>query len=254
MISIVIPYYNRRSLLINTLKSIEFFSGGLDVEIIIVDDGSEEKINDIHSLFPNLKIVLVVIKKNKSGWRAPAIAYNAGFDIAKGDIILLNSCDCVHGGDILHFVQHHMYGNNYLCFATLAGTEQINNFFSTVQWAEDTAYQATKQYGFQNGWWRAHKTNRILIPFCASIFRSDLEKLNGYDERFADGIGYDDCDFIDRVGNLGLNMVLVDDPYCIHQYHELVQYTNDRNKRLLEDLTKEEPKRVKAPQNKIYVR
>lgn len=253
-ISIVIPYYNRKRLLVNTLRSIEYYSRGMTIEIIIVDDGSEQKIDDISTLFSTLNIILITLTKEVPGWRAPAIAYNTGFNIVKGDVILLNSCDCVHGGNILKYVEQNMYDKNYLCFATLAGTEQLTDFFDSAQWDDTTAYTATRQYGFQNGWWRAHKTNRILIPFCASIFRSDLEKLNGYDERFANGIGYDDCDFIDRVYNLGLNMVLVDEPYCIHQYHELVQYTNERNKAFLARLTREEPNRIKAPNNKVYIR
>jgi len=38
-------------------------------------------------------------------------------------------------------------------------------------------------------------------PYCAAIRREDMEQLSGYDERFIDGIGYDDYDFIDRVRN-----------------------------------------------------
>ena len=55
-ISIVTAYYNRRQLLINTLKSISKTSHN-DFEVIVVDDGSteENKIDDLPNEFPFLK-------------------------------------------------------------------------------------------------------------------------------------------------------------------------------------------------------
>ena len=54
-ISIVTAYYNRRQLLINTLKSIGKTSHD-DFEVIVVDDGSteENKIGDLPNEFPFL--------------------------------------------------------------------------------------------------------------------------------------------------------------------------------------------------------
>ena len=205
-------------------------------------------------IFPELNVSILSVRECNSPWRTPAIAYNTGFNEAKGDIILLNSCDCIHMGNIIEFVRNNMIKKTYLSFATLAGTESLAGYFDSVVWDETVMGRIKELYGFRNGWWRSHKTNRILIPFCASIMHEDLATLNGYDERFVDGIGYDDCDFIDRVANLGLNMVLVDEPFCIHQYHELIQYANDHNKDFLAKLVAEQPNRIKAPENKIYVR
>lgn len=254
MISIVIPYYNRRQLLINTLRSIDYFSGDIPLEVIIVDDGGTGDIDDTIDMFQKLNIRIFVSREKYSPWRSPATAYNVGFNQVRGDIVLLNSSDCLHAGDILGFVRDNMQPKTYFSFATLAAMPELTEYFSVVQWDETTIFNATKMYAFQNGWWRCHSTNRILIPFCAAINREDLEAISGYDERFTLGIGYDDCDFIDRVANLGVNMLLLDTPFCIHQHHELVQYTNDINKVLLDRLVLEEPHRVKAPNNHFYVR
>ena len=77
-LSIVMPYYNRRNLLLNTLRSIEYFQQDYSVEIIIVDDGSDEshRINDINELFPGLDINLIILKREKDGFRDCCIAYN----------------------------------------------------------------------------------------------------------------------------------------------------------------------------------
>ena len=92
MISIVIPYYNRLQLLINTVKSIEFFSRDRDVEVIIVDDGSseEEGASKISTLFPSLNVRIISIGRGDSTWRAPATAFNTGFLHARGRWIQLH--------------------------------------------------------------------------------------------------------------------------------------------------------------------
>ena len=57
--SIILPYYNRKSLLINTLNSfVKFYSKRNDLEIIIIDDGSsvEHKLDDAIKKFDTLKI------------------------------------------------------------------------------------------------------------------------------------------------------------------------------------------------------
>src|SRR5574338_471661 len=98
MLSIVLPYHNRKSLLFNTLKSLEYYGG--DTEIIIVDDGSssEHQVYDAQELFPSLNIRLIVNKRDCK-WRTPTIAYNTGFKAVTGDTILINCAECMHVGN-----------------------------------------------------------------------------------------------------------------------------------------------------------
>ena len=42
-ISIILPYYNRKTLLLHTLKSFEHFYCDKNIEIVIVDDSSDEE-------------------------------------------------------------------------------------------------------------------------------------------------------------------------------------------------------------------
>jgi glycosyltransferase involved in cell wall biosynthesis len=62
MISIVMSYYNRRQLLFNTLHSIKE-SKCKSFEVVIVDDASDDKIDDIVRLFDfpiNIGTILVL--------------------------------------------------------------------------------------------------------------------------------------------------------------------------------------------------
>ena len=75
----------------------------------------------------------------------------------------------------------------------------------------------------QNGWYNHSKHNPCALHFCTAITKKDLEKLGGFDERYAGGIGYDDLDFINRVrGRLKVKMI--DSPFAVHQAHTPTDY------------------------------
>ena len=46
-----------------------------------------------------------------------------------------------------------------------------------------------------------------------------MAKLNGFDERLANGIGYDDDEIVMRIRMLGVQMIIKDDISVVHQYH-----------------------------------
>ena len=252
MISVVMPYYNRRNLLIATLKSIVYYKGNWPIEIIIVDDGSDEKIDDIHDLFPQLDINLIVIGRSAK-WRGPTIAYNIGFNAVKGDIILINCPECIHIGNVIEYVYEHLWPKSYISFSTYAGTPGMNKVFCNIDWNDHKSIINARKH-ISGGWWRSHPTNYTLIPFCAALHTEDMERLSGYDERFEAGIGYDDYDFTDRIKNLGLDSYLIPDPYVVHLDHPAPVYSNNINIDFLLQLRQDFPNRIKATENKIYVR
>lgn len=217
-LSIVIPYYNRRSLLLNVLKSINMTD---DIEIIIVDDGSDEKIN-----FPDYRVIRL---DRNSEWRGPCIAYNIGFAEATGDIIMINSSECVHRGNVTGYVFDNFKENDYFAFSAyiMGAQEDLNK-------------------PLYHNFWGVHSKIGNFIPYCGVISKRNMDLLSGYDERFAKGIGFDDYDFTDRVNNLKLNMKCIDNPYVIHQWHTPTKYTNTINYDLLMLLRNNYPNRIKA--------
>ncbi len=50
--------------------------------------------------------------------------------------------------------------------------------------------------------------------------------LEGFDERYAHGIAYDDDEFLHRVVKSGLDVSIIDEPFVIHQWHESVNYNH----------------------------
>jgi glycosyltransferase involved in cell wall biosynthesis len=250
LLSIVIPYYNRKQLLINTLKSINYFKSEYPIEIIIVDDGSnnEHQVNDISTLFPDLNINLIILSRDTSKWRGAAIAYNTGFDAATGDVILINSADTIHMGDIIGYIFKFLTEKSYISFSTYQGTPEMLGGFNNFNWEIPDVTKRLIDIGLPySNWWNSHSTNYTLIPYCGALTTENMRTLGGYDERFIKGIGYDDYDFIDRVKNLGLKTELIDDPFCVHQHHKATVYSNTINLDFLVGyLRKQFPNRIKA--------
>ena len=224
-LSIVIPYYNRKALLLNVLKSIEYHSKWHAVEIIIVDDGSNDE-NKVDFDFIDYKLIRL---ERSSSWQGPCIAYNIGFKAVTGDIIMINSSEVVHNGNIIDYVYKNMKPDKYIAFSTYMMRET------------DTLDRIS-----YDNFWGVHSTVGNFIPYCGVIAKEKMEILGGYDERFAKGIGFDDYDFTHRVKNLGIERICVDNPYALHQWHKPTDYPNTINRDLLEFLNTYFPDRIKA--------
>lgn len=87
MVSIIVPTYNRSSLLIETINSIlsQTFS---DFELIIVSDGSTDDTAEMVLNVDDERIALIELEKN---YGYPSVARNRGIDAAKGDYLAF--CD-----------------------------------------------------------------------------------------------------------------------------------------------------------------
>ena len=217
-LSVVIPYYNRRQLLINTLKS---FQSKYPFEVIIVDDSTDNSISDIPEIFPKLNIK-IHYTGNKS-WRGSIVAINTGISLVKEGNIMINSAECKHVGSVIDYVFENFSPKDYMCFATRMGT------------IDD-----------RPEWWAVRRQIGNAIPYCAVLSKENMDLLGGYDTRFMKGIGYDDYDFFHRVKNLKLEIKIIDEPYVYHQYHKPTDYPNTINLDLLSYLNKNEPGRIKA--------
>jgi glycosyltransferase involved in cell wall biosynthesis len=254
LLSIVMPYYNRRGLLLNTLKSIEHSKEECPIEVIIVDDGSDtaHQILDVPDMF-SFKIKLFVLKREINKWRGPTIAYNVGFSQVEGDVILINCAEGFHAGNIIEYVFKNFKEKSYMSFSAYAGDSKVTEVLTGWD-GKEGINNVLDQIKPLNNEWHSHSSNYTLIPYCAAINTEDMETLSGYDERFEMGIGFDDYEFIDRVKNLGLDLLLIDSPFCIHQWHQPTVYINKNNLNFLKALRTSIPHRIKVKTNKIYVK
>lgn len=255
MISIVMAYFNRKPLLINTLRSLCNSKYDGDLEVIIVDDASTngESLEGLPSLFPRLNIKVYTVKREKKWWINPCIPFNIGFSLASGDKIIIQNPECMHMGDILSEVSKQTVGEYKVFGSYSVGpvmTDSINKLHSIadkdfvdmvhkiIRPTVDVRVELARGY---EKWYQHSMYNPGAINFCCSIMKSDLDVIGGFDERFAKGIAYDDREFIVRIRKMGLFVNQIDNPFVVHQCHGYTDYSNSvlvkRNEDLLREVT-----------------
>lgn len=258
-ISIISAYFNRRNELWRTLQTISK-SSFKDFEYIIVDDGSDyrQRIEDFVDEFKFIK--LKRIEPKDKHWINPCIPFNIALSMAEGEIVILQSPECVHMGDILEFVANNTVDNQYLVFSCYSLSTKAShnletkvNFNLSLQEIEEQTIEAIDGFTSNNcdtagryDSWFAHPQHRYCIyNFLTSMTKKDMDDLGGFDERFADGHAFDDTDLAARIEKKKMNIKLIEKPFCLHQYHHSVlqdipnfREKELKNRRLYEELLK----------------
>ena len=238
-ISIVCTYHNRQSQMTKTLESFLKYNPK-DFEVIIVDDGSKEDI-----ILPKLPFRTTVIKMHNKTWTQGDPAWNVGFAQAlksNPDIVILQNAECYHWGNILE-VAKTVTDKTYITFGCYSQGEgeELGSVFNDrcMMFDGDSA-------------WYNHPIHRPkAYHFCSAITANNLRKLNGFDERFSFGTGFDDDYFLHQVACLGLQIYITAEPFVIHQWHEHTKFNTNENElimtnyRIIQHLTKERIFRAK---------
>jgi dolichol-phosphate mannosyltransferase len=87
-LSVVIPAYNEERTVAETIQRVKNVDlRGLDLEIVVVDDGSKDQTREILKTIPGIRVVL---HERNSGKGA---AVKSGFRAATGDIVLIQDAD-----------------------------------------------------------------------------------------------------------------------------------------------------------------
>ena len=209
--AIVMAYYNRKELLMKTLLSFRDYK---DYHIIIVDDCSDEPLK-LNTDLP------VTIKRLEKKEFYNSVQYNIGFHLAlelNPGIIIIQNPECYHEGDIIGYAEKHLTHSNYIAFGCYS-LPKDSPLPPLMKWPVGASFDG-------EGAWYNHPIHRAVgYHFCTAITTDNLRKLNGFDERYAYGIGYDDSDLVRRIRRMGLRIDITSDPFVYHQWH----YTNKNN-------------------------
>lgn len=126
-VSVIIPVYNQEQLIIRALESIPKTK---DIEIIVIDDGSTDNTwqNIIDYMDKNKGNYDLRFYKN-NGNHGVAYTVNRGYDLAKGDyIVLLGSDDYFHKNNF-KLAMKELDGTDFIFFQTTNnyGTVELND-------------------------------------------------------------------------------------------------------------------------------
>ncbi len=92
MISVVVPAYNEEKALKNVIGKTQEVLKGLESEIIIVDDGSNDSTYEVAKKLECREILVLRHEKNKG----KAAALETGYETARGKILVNIDADCTY--------------------------------------------------------------------------------------------------------------------------------------------------------------
>lgn len=239
-VSIILPYYNRKQLLAKTLGSFkQWYSQDRDrLEVVIVDDGSssDHHVSDLLSEFKDsLDILLIVLPQKQSITQVnPCYPYNVGVRACSGDIIVLSSPETFHTKSIFEISNNFnlLENDNYLLFSVFCCTnpEIVGSIVDNGFNIQDDSFLYTglgengrQTFNNENGSWYIHSKYRdTKLNFLSAITRRTYYAIAGFDERYRNGTGFDDDDFLQKLFPQ-INKVFYYDAMCaIHVNHEIV--------------------------------
>tara|TARA_R110000824_G_scaffold13155_8_gene57213 strand:+ start:918 stop:2477 length:1560 start_codon:yes stop_codon:yes gene_type:complete len=223
-LSIVISYYNRKDLFLKTLSSIEQSDRTDEIEMIVVDDGSNEehRLEDITKNY-SFPIHLIRQEPEDKNYVNPCVPYNMGFAKANGELVLIQNPECYHVGDLISVALENTTDDNYVAFAAYAlskeDTETLGRGEINLLNYKKEIFPKASNGGQEEGWYNHSVINPRPLHFASCITKKNLDELGGFDEAYAQGIGYDDDELLMRIKDKGLKVEILDSPLVLHQNH-----------------------------------
>jgi glycosyltransferase involved in cell wall biosynthesis len=245
-LSIVTAYFNRKNLFLHTLDSINESPFAAEIEMVVADDASDdtERLEDIASDY-KFPIHILRIEKKDKWYSNPCVPFNKAIKRATADIVLIQNPECYHVGDVLGTALTKTSEENYVVFSCYSLNEEQTNKLHRKESFQVTNKKSTQ--GGVEGWYNHPDINPRPYHFASSLSRKVLNELGGFDERYAEGVGFDDDEFLHRIKLRYLSLISIKNPFVLHQNHYNVTDANRfiadstyrekvfRNKRLFEE-------------------
>jgi glycosyltransferase involved in cell wall biosynthesis len=216
-LSVVTSYFNRKALFQKTLKSIQSSKHVDNIEVVVVDDGSvdSERLEDIVNDY-KFPIHLIRVEPEDKTYVNPCVPFNRAIKQASGELIMLQNPECYHVGDVIGHAIENTTDENYLTYATYALTKEDTESLGK---GKINLLSKHSSGGHVDGWYNHSTINPRPLHFTSCITKTNLDELGGFDEDFADGVGFDDDDLLFRIEKKGLSVEIIDSPIVLHQNH-----------------------------------
>lgn len=233
-VSVIILSYNHPDLMEKTLDSVIKKSLYPNLEIIVVDNNSNQETKNLLKKYSNIKLIL---NKENYGF---AKGNNIGLKAATGNyLVLLNNDVIVTPGWISRLI---FYTRDQKVGLTGPVTNSIaNEALIHIEYNPDTSsdLESTSRNYTSSNWGNTLEVNNIAA-FCLMMSRQAYQKVGDLDEIFGRGM-FEDDDYCFRVKKLGLKILIARDVFIHHfggaSFNPLPEYKQlfEDNKRKFEN-------------------
>ncbi|MDE6218270.1 MAG: glycosyltransferase [Muribaculaceae bacterium] len=257
-VSVIVAIYNHFNWLRMILDALRMQSYK-GFEVVIADDGSNEQtvkaIADYCASHPEMRIIHSW--QPDEGWRKPK-CLNKAVIAASGEFLVFIDGDCVphprfvedhlqlrkrgrvFGGRRVEMskpVSDYMENQRILSPGYFSILQQniLKNIFSSPLSLTWEQIRRTVRFPFIFG--KPLQLKRVGFMGCNfSIYRSDLESVNGFDERYIDPGTGEDTDLCVRLKNAGITCIK-SSRYALmfHRCHARLDFTSPNNARLIRE-------------------
>ena len=234
--TVIVTVYNRPAMLIACLRALALTPQRVD-EVVVSDDGSSaDNVRRMQAAFLDLPFPVRYVRQEDRGYRLAAARNNA-LRQATGDYIISLDCDILLLPEAV--IAHTRLARrgwflaaNRACVGALETEEALQQAMHPrlleVLWEDaDRRHLRRAHFQFQRNVWlrrfglaKRHKPKILGCHF--SIFREDIERVNGFDEAYV-GWGLEDDDFsmrLHKAGVRGRSLILEAD--ALHFWHPSV--------------------------------
>jgi glycosyltransferase involved in cell wall biosynthesis len=203
-------YYTLNSLLTNTHK---------DIQVIIVDDSSTDRLDQkIIESYP-FRIVLIYIKKELKTWVNPCVTYNIGFKFVRGSKVIIQNAEVFHVGQVIDHVVHNTIENEYRVYdvRSSSGFEMNESLYAKP------SHTSSLFSELNTVWYQCSETRNKGYHFLTSMSIDVFNRIGGFSYDYSLGDSYDDDDFLLRIlaNNIQIVSVKHSNVQCggLHLYH-----------------------------------
>lgn len=201
--SVIVPVYNRRGEVRDLLESLSKQTDR-DFEVMLVEDGSTERCDDIAQAYADKVDVHYFWKENDGR----SIARNYGIERAKGDYFIFFDSDCVIPPQYFEALKASLKKQPVDCFG---GPDAASADFNDTQKAISfsmTAFLTTG--GIRGG--KVQLEKFVPRSFNMGYSRKVWETVGGFREMFSE-----DIDMSTRIRKAGFTITLFRDAYVYHK-------------------------------------
>jgi|HubBroStandDraft_1064217.scaffolds.fasta_scaffold88814_2 hypothetical protein len=185
------PFWNRASLLGKSMATYEEQYPDLQMEFSVCDDGSASPLTGV-PYAKNWKITRLPIHAAALN---PCVPINAAIRAASNEVIVLTNPEVEHRNRVLWSMAQKLQGpNDYVmagCVETTTGARIAG---------DGTPYGTGGRLPIPPG---------ADLHFCVMFYRSLFDRVGGFDERYRNGLGAEDNDWLWALHAAGVNFIRV---------------------------------------------
>ena len=211
--SVVMPTYNRRDVLLRTLRAYEDQESELCFEIVVIDDGGTDGTAEAVADLAPTRYGLKLLRQDNAG---PAAARNRGLAAARASLVLITGDDIEPAPDLLlrHWQAHRQAEDDAVAILGL------------TRWPDDLPQSATMTHidgigaqQFNYGWLQAGRAYdfRHFYTSNISLHKERLIEVGGFDERFP-AAAFEDAEAAYRMALGGLRIIYRPDAVGRHHH------------------------------------